>query len=296
MAEDEVGSQNGHRPRVWPVFLTYAGVFVGSLILGVFLIIVAVSIDAARNPEASHDPEAVARAAAELAGSPAFLLAASIILYAILIPVPLLAARLGGQRVVVRLRLAPAPRNTLAVLLAIPGLLGLSQVLDSLMALMEWNPGGTIEYLARVIRASTGPTLGLVVFVVGPVAGFAEELFFRGFMQTRLQERWGRWPAILVTAAAFGLLHLDPVHTPLAFAIGLYLGWITELTGSLWPAIAAHIVNNTVSSLSLVLFPAPWPPAVHAWLLVAAALAAVASMEVLRRVYPETDREARTGG
>jgi len=292
MTEDEVA------PRVWPVFLSYAGVLVGSLMLGVLLVILAVTVDFARNPEADHGPEAVARVARSLTESPGFLLASSMVLYAILIPLPLIGARLGGEPVSTRLRLAGGRREGLAVLLATAGLLGLSQMFDSSLALMEWNPGGTIELLSRTIGASTGPTLGVVVLMVGPVAGFAEELFFRGFMQTRLRDRWGSWPAIVVTAAAFGLLHLDPVHSPLAFAIGLFLGWVTELTGSIRSAVAAHAINNTVSVLGIALLPGASSPAVQVWLLVAAILAATVSVVCLGRffVMPDAGITSRNPG
>ena len=45
----------------------------------------------------------------------------------------------------------------------------------------------------------------------------------------------------------FGLLHADPVHTPFAVVLGVYLGWLTEVTGSVRGAVAGHLVNNVLS-------------------------------------------------
>jgi len=51
---------------------------------------------------------------------------------------------------------------------------------------------------------------------------------------------------VLVTALCFGALHMDPVHAPLAVALGVYLGYLTERAGSALPAIVCHVVNNAV--------------------------------------------------
>ena len=54
----------------------------------------------------------------------------------------------------------------------------------------------------RVLETAVGPDLFGAVVVFGVIAGAAEELFFRGYMQTRLAEAWGPSRAIVVTAAA----------------------------------------------------------------------------------------------
>ena len=87
------------------------------------------------------------------------------------------------------------------------------------------------------------------------LAPLAEEIFFRGFMLTRLREHWGGRRAIVATAACFGVLHVDPngIHMLLAFVMGLYLGFVAERTGSTLPAIACHVVNNVVYTLQTAL-------------------------------------------
>jgi membrane protease YdiL (CAAX protease family) len=81
------------------------------------------------------------------------------------------------------------------------------------------------------------------------MAGAAEEIFFRGYMQTALRERWSAPLAIVVTSAAFGVLHLDWLHSVLAMLLGLWLGFITERAGSALPAVVAHVVNNVLFTL-----------------------------------------------
>jgi len=44
-------------------------------------------------------------------------------------------------------------------------------------------------------------------------------------------------------------MHIDPVQGTFAMGVGFFLGYLTERTGSLWPAIVGHTVNNMVSTL-----------------------------------------------
>ena len=88
----------------------------------------------------------------------------------------------------------------------------------------------------------------------------AEELFFRGYLQSQLAARF-RHAAIwlLVPAALFGLAHYLPGYAPtratflvLATALfGLIAGDLTARTGSIGAAWAFHFANN-VAALLLV--------------------------------------------
>ncbi len=67
------------------------------------------------------------------------------------------------------------------------------------------------------------------LFYIALLAGFGEEVFFRGFLQIWLERGWGRAVAISVTNILFGLAHaITPLYTVLATAVGLYLSWSLE--------------------------------------------------------------------
>lgn len=83
----------------------------------------------------------------------------------------------------------------------------------------------------------------LFLFCVLP--SVAEEVYFRGFCQTSFAHRVGVTPAILLTALLFALAHGNTWYLHLYFGLGCFLGWIYEKSGSLWPAIVAHFINNT---------------------------------------------------
>jgi uncharacterized protein len=85
------------------------------------------------------------------------------------------------------------------------------------------------------------------VLFIGLAPGFAEEMFFRGYMQRRLSLGLSPWIAILITSALFGVVHLNPPQVVFAFLLGAWLGVIAWRTGSIWPGIVAHAAWNSMS-------------------------------------------------
>ena len=80
----------------------------------------------------------------------------------------------------------------------------------------------------------------------GLAVPFAEELFFRGVLYRWLRDRWGPWPGILLSSLVFGLLHGEISIAGANFVIGLALAWAFERSGSLWPSILIHVLNNSL--------------------------------------------------
>jgi len=124
----------------------------------------------------------------------------------------------------------------------------LGEVLDSGLRLAGlWPEEGWLRVMERVMRESSPGEFVLLLLPLTLGAGVGEELFCRGYLQTRLVERWGRWPGVAIAALAFGLLHFSWVHSLLAFCAGLFLGWSVERAGSIRPAMLAHVLNNLVA-------------------------------------------------
>jgi membrane protease YdiL (CAAX protease family) len=85
---------------------------------------------------------------------------------------------------------------------------------------------------------------------VGIVSGFFEELIFRAIVLRLLMRAFGIWPALGLSAALFGALHLtNPNATPvaaiaIAVEAGLMLASFYLLTGRLWMSIGVHAAWN----------------------------------------------------
>lgn len=77
----------------------------------------------------------------------------------------------------------------------------------------------------------------------------AQELAFRGLLLATLERGGSPRLANAGQALLFGLAHIavqyeGPVASivPVTVALGLGLGWVTQRTGSIWPAVVAHAV------------------------------------------------------
>lgn len=95
--------------------------------------------------------------------------------------------------------------------------------------------------------AAAGSVIGLLgLLAVGAVViPVAEELLFRGVLYGGLR-RYGVARATIVSAAVFGLAHGPTVVALGAFVLGVIMALVYERTGSLWPAVVAHGVNNAI--------------------------------------------------
>jgi CAAX protease family protein len=89
-----------------------------------------------------------------------------------------------------------------------------------------------------------------VAFLVSVVAPIAEEFFFRGFFFTALRSWKGLWPAAILTGLVFGGIHLGSAEAAFLLPLGFFgfcLCLLYNRTGSLYPCIALHCVNNSLA-------------------------------------------------
>lgn len=110
------------------------------------------------------------------------------------------------------------------------------------------------------------------------IAPICEEVLFRGFIFSALRNWRGTLPAALITGLIFGGVHAGSAPAldllPLA-ALGFGLCLLYRYTGSLYPAIVAHSLNNSMAFASLEGWSWQMP------VLMIAALAGVAGLALL---------------
>ena len=85
----------------------------------------------------------------------------------------------------------------------------------------------------------------LLVLALALLPALVEELFFRGALLSGL-EKWGQGAAILVSSLCFALVHGSAANFLGPLVAGLLFGYLTVITGSLWPAVVGHLCNNLV--------------------------------------------------
>ena len=69
----------------------------------------------------------------------------------------------------------------------------------------------------------------------------------RGLFVGRFDVHGYRRFALIGSAVVFMLLHSEVTHYAEFLLAGLVLGWLYQRTGSLWPPIALHVLNNAFS-------------------------------------------------
>lgn len=114
---------------------------------------------------------------------------------------------------------------------------------------VAWAVGWIDLSLAAPFLRSLGQAA--IAALLYALVALGEELFFRGYVQTNLDERLGAVPAIAITSVLFALFHgLNPNLTTLGLLnialAGCVLGYGRSVTGGLWLPIAYHWSWNWV--------------------------------------------------
>ncbi len=157
-------------------------------------------------------------------------------------------------------RIAPASRTwcsrlrrlSLPVLIAGAGSIVLFTVITFLL------PAALLGRYA-IIPGALG-TMPAVLLVGDALQGMVQEIQFRGALLSWLEGIVRPWQANLIQACFFGLAHIAIVFyagpgvplIPLAILLGYGAGWLTQKTGSLWPALILHAFIDIWVSLVIV--------------------------------------------
>jgi hypothetical protein len=123
-------------------------------------------------------------------------------------------------------------------------MLGLSVGLITAAALL------VLFMLQPAVRAlGTARLMSLAPWMLLFVAAnaFMEELLFRGLFLGRYEPLIGKWLAILSTALAFTLAHMQATYAAnvwgfllVLFGFSIAWGWLMQKTGSLWGSVLFH--------------------------------------------------------
>ena len=105
-----------------------------------------------------------------------------------------------------------------------------------------------IEFTAPVNSINmVGVTETFIGFLaVAVVPAILEEITIRGIIMQPLR-KYGDKFAIFTSALLFAYMHGNMVQIPYTIIGGLLLGYLAVVTGSLWPSIILHFINNLYS-------------------------------------------------
>lgn len=83
-------------------------------------------------------------------------------------------------------------------------------------------------------------------FTIAVLPPIVEEISIRGVVMQPLR-KYGDGFAIAASSFLFAILHGNPVQAPFALIAGFGMGYIVCITGSLWPSLIIHFLNNLYS-------------------------------------------------
>ncbi len=116
---------------------------------------------------------------------------------------------------------------------------------------MRQMEAATSALTAQLLQTDHLGDLAVNLLVMALAPAIAEELFFRGALQKTLAQSMNAHAAIWLTAAIFSAVHLQFYGFVPRMLLGAALGYLFWLTGSIWPSVVAHFVNN---ALTVMLF------------------------------------------
>ncbi|MDE5594454.1 MAG: CPBP family intramembrane metalloprotease [Muribaculaceae bacterium] len=114
--------------------------------------------------------------------------------------------------------------------------------LENALRTMEDNAAKSISLLQG---SHTVGNLLMNILIIGVLAGFGEELFFRGtFMRLMTTGRINPHVAIWTVAIVFSAMHLQFFGFVPRTLLGAYFGYLLYWSRSLWIPIIIHAANN----------------------------------------------------
>jgi hypothetical protein len=249
------------KPRVWPVYLTFVlslgAVIVASAILTIVGLVVMVVVEAGLADGAPPDVSGMfgdGQAVNQLLENPWFLLSLVVASSGTFLCAAVAGGIFSRENIRDRLGLRRPVAMPVWLWLLIPlGGLAISSGFDDVMRLLSLQ-SASLALFEKLFSSSGGFGFAVAVLLVGGVVPVAEEVLFRGYLQTRLVQRHGPRLGVILASVMFGIMHMDLVHSSYATLIGLYLGHVALRCKSIWPAIAAHATVNAVSCIGCRVF------------------------------------------
>ena len=80
-----------------------------------------------------------------------------------------------------------------------------------------------------------------------------EELVFRGFLWKLFEWKLTPYQTWITISILFASIHLEPLHILGLLPFSFFVGWLRYKTNQLGPSIIAHMANNAVACLLMVL-------------------------------------------
>jgi uncharacterized protein len=137
---------------------------------------------------------------------------------------------------------------SLALLVLSFPVINFTNALNALIELPQWMADEEAKRELLITWILTDHNLLQNLLLLAIIPAFSEELFFRGLLQKLFTKAFkGRTHlAVILLAFVFSAMHLQFAGFIPRFFMGLVLGYVYVYSGSLWPGIVIHFLNNAI--------------------------------------------------
>ncbi len=179
----------------------------------------------------------------------------------------------------------------LQIALSLVGIVGAGVLVDQVTFLLHsaaptFFDSTGLDALNRVFLDASPLVFAVLTLIISVGPGLGEEMFFRGIILRSFRITMPAWGAVVLSSLLFAVLHMNMLQGVGVMLIGLYLGFVALSTGSVWPGVAAHTLNNLLCALFARYDSegagSVWETGHSAWVLLAAAGVTAASVIALR--------------
>lgn len=174
---------------------------------------------------------------------------------AVFLPFYLLFRKVGSREKTAVYQAFDAPRDKKMLLLAIPAgylICIVANDVTNLFVSLMGAAGLELTYPRATYDTSFAGCL-VAVLQVAVMPALVEEFAMRGVVMQPLR-RYGDRFALVASSLIFALMHGNMVQIPFALLVGLGLGYLVMMTGSVWTGTMIHFINNFVSVVVSLLY------------------------------------------
>ncbi|MBV9229652.1 MAG: CPBP family intramembrane metalloprotease [Chloroflexi bacterium] len=90
------------------------------------------------------------------------------------------------------------------------------------------------------------------VFILCAIAPFCEEILFRGVLFRWLTTKLPPMAAVLISAFVFAVFHFSIIALASTFVLGVVNALLVRRSGSVWPGILLHALNNALFVITVL--------------------------------------------
>ncbi|GAA4929123.1 CPBP family intramembrane glutamic endopeptidase [Mucilaginibacter defluvii] len=141
------------------------------------------------------------------------------------------------------------------MLININAKLALPEFLKGVERWMRQSENDTNRMIEAVLQTDTVGHFIISILIVAILPAIGEEFMFRGCLQTIFGQWTGnKHAAIWITAFIFSAMHLQFFGFLPRLMLGALFGYMAAYSGSIWPGVLAHFINNGAAVVATYLY------------------------------------------